>query len=172
MKKSLEAITKWLKKSGLKGNDEKTESCLFHRKYQGNVIVEVKSIQIKSKQNMNVLGIIFDWKLNWNDQVASVINKTNTALHCIRLIKFYFNPTELQQLITSNVYSIMYYNSEIWNIPTLQYAQKQLLLSTSANALKVCTPSYHDRMSYSELHSINSRATPEQMCLYKHSLLL
>ena len=66
----------------------------------------------------------------------------------------------------------MYYNSEIWNIPTLQYAQKQLLLSTSANALKVCTPSYHDRMSYSELHSINSRATPEQMCLYKHSLLL
>ena len=29
MKKSLEAITKWLKKSGLKVNDDKTELCLF-----------------------------------------------------------------------------------------------------------------------------------------------
>ena len=66
----------------------------------------------------------------------------------------------------------MYYNSEIWNIPTLHYGQKQLLLSSSANALKICTPQYHDRMSYRELHSINNRATPDQMCLYKHSLLL
>ena len=32
MEKSLEAITKWLKKSGLKVNDNKTEICLFHRK--------------------------------------------------------------------------------------------------------------------------------------------
>ena len=29
MKKSLEAITKWLNKSGLKVNDEKTELCFF-----------------------------------------------------------------------------------------------------------------------------------------------
>ena len=172
MKKSLEAITKWLKKSGLKVNDEKTELCLFHRKFQGNVTIEVNGININSKPNMNVLGIIFDSKMNWNDQVANVINKTNIALHCIRQIKFYFNPSELLQLITSNVYSIMYYNSEIWNIPTLHYSQKQLLLSTSAKALKICTPSYHDRMSYRELHSINKRGTPEQMCLYKHSLLL
>ena len=172
MKKSLEAITKWLKKSGLKVNDEKTEICLFHRQFQGSVTVEVNGINIKSKPNMNVLGVLFDSKLNWNDQVANIVKKTNSALHCIRQIKFYFSPPELIQIITSNVYSIMYYNSEIWNIPTLHYGQKQLLLSSSANALKICTPQYHDRMSYRELHSINNRATPDQMCLYKHSLLL
>ena len=27
-------------------------------------------------------------------------------------------------------------------------------------------------MSYSELHLLNKRATPEEMCLYKHALLL
>ena len=31
MEKSLEAITKWLKKSGLKVIESKTELCLFHR---------------------------------------------------------------------------------------------------------------------------------------------
>ena len=34
MEKSLEAITKWLRKSGLKVKDKKTELCLFHRKNQ------------------------------------------------------------------------------------------------------------------------------------------
>ena len=34
MEKSLEAIIKWLKKSGLKVNYENTELCLFHGKNQ------------------------------------------------------------------------------------------------------------------------------------------
>ena len=36
MQKSLEAITKWLKKSGLKENEIKTEICLFHPSTQNN----------------------------------------------------------------------------------------------------------------------------------------
>ena len=95
---------------------------------------------------MNVLGVTFDSRLNWNDHVAQTIKKTNSALHCIRQIKYYFNPNELLQIITSNVYSIMYYNSEIWNIPTLHCEAKQKLLSISANALKICTPTYQDKM--------------------------
>ena len=121
---------------------------------------------------MNVLGVIFDSRLNWNEQIARTVNKTNTAIHCIRQIKYYFTPDELLQIITSNVYSILYYNSEIWNIPTLNYEAKQKLLSVSSSALKLCNPSYHDRMSFAELHAINKRATPTQMCIYKHALLL
>ena len=67
---------------------------------------------------MNVLGVIFDSRLNWNEQIARTVNKTNSAIHCISQIKYYFTPVELLQIITSNVYSVLYYNSEIWNIPT------------------------------------------------------
>ena len=49
---------------------------------------------------------------------------------------------------------------------------KKRLLSTSANVLKVCSPSYHNRMSYSELYKINKRASPEEMCNYKHAIFL
>ena len=172
MEKSLEGITKWLKESGLKVNENKTEICLFHRSLQLQVNVNINGTIIRSVNNMNVLGVIFDSKLNWNDHIARAINKANSALHCIKLIKYYFNSEELTQLITSNFYSVLYYNSEIWNIPTLCPALQQRLLSASASALKICTPSYHDRMSYIELHELNNRATPKQMCRYKHALQL
>ena len=44
MEKSLEAITKWLRKSGLKVIDEKTELCLFHRKNQHKTSITIKNI--------------------------------------------------------------------------------------------------------------------------------
>ena len=172
MEKDLEAITKWLKESGLKVNEIKTELCLFHRNSHEPIQLTLNNVTITSSEFMNVLGVTFDSRLNWNEQIARTVNKTNTALHCIRQIKYYFTPDELLQIITSNVYSILYYNSEIWNIPTLNYEAKQKLLSVSSSALKLCTPTYHDRMSFAELHAINKRATPTQMCIYKHALLL
>ena len=41
------------------------------------------------------LGIIFDEKLKWNNHLAKAVGKANSALCCIRLIKYYFNPEEL-----------------------------------------------------------------------------
>ena len=172
MKKSLEAITKWLKDSGLKVNENKTEMCLFHRNPHEPINLTFNGVTLISKQQMNVLGVDFDSRLQWNEHVARIIKKTESALHCIRQIKYFFTPSELLQIVTSNVYSILYYNSEIWNLPTLHRETKQKLLAISASALKICTPSYHDRMSYIELHTINNRATPAQMCLYKQSLTL
>jgi hypothetical protein len=45
-------------------------------------------------------------------------------------------------------------------------------LAASAMALKLCTPSYEQSMSYAELHAINDRATPFRMFQYKQALLL
>jgi hypothetical protein len=38
--------------------------------------------------------------------------------------------------------------------------------------LKICNPSYHKYMSFEILHTINNRALPDQMMMYKHALLL
>ena len=54
MEKSLEAITKWLKKSGLKVNENKTEACLFHRTSNIKVTITVNNSKIISKNNKNV----------------------------------------------------------------------------------------------------------------------
>ena len=75
MKKSLETITKWLKDSGLKVNEIKTEMCVFHRNEVKKVTFELNGTVIKSTPQIGVLGVIFDSKLKWTEQVSNVIKK-------------------------------------------------------------------------------------------------
>ena len=102
MERSLEMITKWLRQSGLRVNDLKTEICLFHRNDCQLIEITVNESRIKSKSNMNVLGVSFDSKLQWHSQVSNTVKKAKKALHAIYLIKKYFTSKELLNIITSN----------------------------------------------------------------------
>ena len=137
MQNKLEIMSTWLKRSGLKVNESKTEICLFYKKDTPPVEIIVNNVSVKSGTTMNVLGVCFDSKLSWAKHVSNTINKANTALHAIRLIKKHFNGDEIIKLLTSNFYSVLFYNSEIWHIPTLKPEIKQMLLSASAKALKL-----------------------------------
>ena len=97
------------------------------------------------------------------------ITKSLNALNAIRLI---FSQRELFQLITSNFYSLLYYNSEIWHLPSLKITLKQKLLSTSARALKVCWKNPSMYISFESLHKMSKRATPENFMKYKLALSL
>ena len=172
MQQDLEAMIKWLRQSGLKVNESKTEMCLFHRSEVKIITLNINNTLIKTTPQINVLGVIFDSKLQWNEQVSNTIKKANKALQAIRLIKNHFNLQELTTLLTSNFYSILYYNSEIWHIPALKPYLKNLILAASSKALKICDPYCPPHTSYLDLHSKNLRATPAQFLMYKHSLLL
>ena len=111
-------------------------------------------------------------QLQWSDHIAHAIKKSTRALNAIRLIKKFFTQNELLGLVTSNFYSILYYNSEIWHIPTLKSTLKQNLLSASAKALRVCLKFYDVYTSFNVLHTMCKRASPEQLMLYKLALCL
>jgi hypothetical protein len=66
-------IVKWLKDSGIKLNGGKTEMCLFHRNDQPSTTIKLQGLTIKTKKEMNVLGLVFDNKLNWSSHVAHAI---------------------------------------------------------------------------------------------------
>jgi hypothetical protein len=172
MEKDLEIMAKWLKDSGLKVNEGKTELCMFHRMDCCPITITLNQVQIKSVKSMKVFGVQFDSKLNLSLQVNNCVKKAMAALQAIRLIKGYFTKAEILQVIASNFYSILYYNSEIWHLPELNPLLKIHLLAASTTALKLCTPNYDRTISYKVLHEINSRATPTQICHYKYSLLL
>ena len=121
---------------------------------------------------MNVLGVLFDSKLNWQSHVEQTISKAKKSLHTIRIIKKFFNKDELLQLVTSNYFSILYYNSEIWNIPSLNANTKQSILLASSSALKICIREYDSNMSFATLHSLAKRADPPHVMHYKHALQL
>ena len=129
----------------------------------------MNGLMIRSKASMNVLRVLFDSKLQWIAQTGQAINKAKRALHGIRLIRQYFNKTELRQLLTSNYFSILYYNSEIWMIPSLNQRMQQKLMSASGNALRTCESCWDSDISFKNLHKMNKRTTPKQMMVNRHA---
>ena len=82
----LTLITTWLKDSGLSVNESKTEICLFYHKSQPPIEILLNNVLIKSKNTMNVLGVLFDSRLSWTNQISQTITKAKRALHAIKLI--------------------------------------------------------------------------------------
>ena len=162
----------WLKDSGMKVNESKTDLCLFYKGDSTPISLNLYGKTIVSNKTMNVLGVIFDSKMQWSNQVAHAIKRSTKALNAIKLIKKNFNQQELLSLVTSNFYSILNYNSEIWQLPSLKVTLKQKLLSASAKALKVCARLANNDTSFIDLHAMCKRATPIQMMRYKLALCL
>ena len=160
MEISLSLIMKWLTGSGLKVNEQKTDLCLFYKKDCTPVGLIVGDVIIRSNKRIMVLGVLFDCKLQWVQHVSQAFLKANSALNAIKIIKKYFTKEELLGLLTSNFYSKLYYNSEIWLIDNLNPRCKQMLLSASAKALKICMFFPDPELSFLHIHDINNRAMP------------
>ena len=120
-------------------------------------------------------------KLQWSEQIAQALNKATKAInvtsfsnisYCIRLIKKYFTKLELLQLITANVFSVLYYNFEIWHIPSLKTELKKKLTSISAKAIKTCMYYPDNMISFENIHRMNNRAMPDSIMSYKTAIQL
>jgi hypothetical protein len=75
METSLEKISKWYSQSGLVVNRSKTKICLFYKKDIKSVEVILGTDIIKTIKEVNVLGVVFDSKLQWNAQVSKSIKR-------------------------------------------------------------------------------------------------
>ena len=53
----------------LSSNEAKTEVCVFHKNDPPKITIRLQNVSIQSKKEMNVLGVIFDCKLNWNTHI-------------------------------------------------------------------------------------------------------
>ena len=172
LERRLEMITKWLRGSGLVVNESKTEVCLFHRNDKPTVTVTLNGTHIKSKKSMNVLGVLFDSKLNWNIHIAGAINKARKSLFAIKQLKKYFNENEMRTLLDSYFYSVLYYNASIWLTPDLNSVMKHDLMAISGNGLRACMSTGNLDLSFERLHVLNKKCTPSQIMLYQLSLSL
>ena len=164
MEREIEEITKWLKQSGPKVNNEKTDICFFNKHNIDPITVRVNGFDIVTKNSINVLGVLFDSKLNWSAHIVNVINKANKALNAIKLIRKFFKKSELMNIVTCNFYSILFNNSEIWHLPTLDKTSKHSLFAASANALKMCHHYPSELISYYNFH--NFFGSDSKNCLF------
>ena len=172
LEKRLEMITKWLKESGLVVNESKTEVCLFHKNDQPLIHITLQGVRVTSSKSMNVLGVTFDTKLNWQLHIANAIFKARKALFALRLLKRFFTNDEMRTLLDAHFYSVLYYNAAIWLTPSLSPDMKQNLLSISANALRSCLMHGSLDISFDRLHKTHKKCTPTQIMYYQMALNL
>ena len=162
-----------MKASGLKVNENKTEICLFSRSDVASLNIVIKGVNVTISREINVLGVVFDAKLQWGPQVKRALTRATKALNAISLIRMHFSQQELLLLVTSNYYSVLYYNSEVWHLPTLNQSLKKALITSSARALKMCAKSSDMWMlSYKSLHEMTGRSRPQEIMNYKLALQL
>ena len=76
MKNKLGVFTDWLRDSGLKINKSKlkTELCSF-QKDQQTIHLTLNNQVLFRTSNMNILGVAFDCKLNWQIHIENTITK-------------------------------------------------------------------------------------------------
>ena len=67
---------------------------LFYKTDHPTVELTLNGKLVKSKKTINVLGVVFDSKMLWSNQISQAINKSKKALHGIKLIKKYLTKNE------------------------------------------------------------------------------
>jgi hypothetical protein len=72
-----------------------TDLCLFFKKDCVPVTIKVDDERISSNNQINVLGVIFDSKLQWGPHIRRAIAKSNKSLNAIKLIRRFFTSAEL-----------------------------------------------------------------------------
>ena len=112
-------MTDWLKGSGLAVNESKTEFCVFHKNDMRRVTISLKGRQHQTKNQIKILGIIFDTKLTWTEHVKYAIAGANKAKQALKLIAKYFTEEELLKLSTAYFYGRLYYGAKVWLLTTL-----------------------------------------------------
>ena len=144
---------------------------MFYKRDHPTVEIRVNGKTILSKKTINVLGVLFDSKLQW-DQASKAISNSKRALYGIKLLKRYLTKDETKMLLTSNFYSVLYYNCEVWLSNELKGHTKQMILAASSKALKMINNESDLRTSYQQLHSKEKRAMPMKFAKYKLAVQL
>lgn len=159
-----------VKGSGLEFNIAKTKLCHFYRK-DIPVVVSVNTTSIVSKDRINVLRIIYDSNLTWAKHTSKPNNQILLSAPRNQNDTKNFDQDEILSLLTSNFFSFLYYNSVVCHIPKLKPGLNQLILSASANALKVSQSNPDLFGLFINTYKSCKRATSNQMITNRYSFL-
>ena len=87
--KQIENFVNWCDKNYLYLNVSKTkEICIDFRKNQRcPEPVYIKGEAVERVDTYKYLGVVFDSKLNWKENINSVLKKVNSRMYCMRKLR-------------------------------------------------------------------------------------
>jgi hypothetical protein len=79
----------------------KRQIVIFHKTDTATSSIKLNEVELHTKKQISVLGVLFDSKLEWSLQVENSVRKARSSLQGLRVINKYFTTTERLTLLTS-----------------------------------------------------------------------
>ena len=110
-----QSFVNWCDKNYLYLNVSKTkERCIDFRKNQRcPTPVYIKGKAVKRVDTCKYLGVVFDSKLNWKENINSVLKKVNSRLYCMSKLRS-FGVSMLVTLYNAVICSLIMFGSVCW----------------------------------------------------------
>jgi len=157
--RSIANHVEYLKNRGMICNIEKTELIIFNG--PDNHTIKIEGKDICSAKSIKALGLTIDSKMKWNLHVDKQVSRVTKILNGIRIVKRKFEPSQLKKIVTSQVFSILYYCDTVWLNPSIGHENLNKLRRIHYAALRIVLGDWRRTMSKTYLNSTTQRLPPE-----------
>jgi len=142
---SINAITNWTERHGFRFSSSKTVAVQFHRKrgLQHEPTISLYNQPITFKTSTKFLGLIFDQRLRWSEQVLSVTRRCLQSLNllrCLTHLRWGADRTQMLRLYRSLIRSKMDYGCHIYASAPKRILKK--IDSVHHAAIRICTGAF------------------------------
>ena len=116
----------WLEQNEMIANPDKFHA-LFVKKDQTNtcgIKLDFSGQSIQSEENVKLLGVTLDYKLNFDQHISNICKKAASQLNVLKRLKSFIGFAEKEILVQSFVYSNFNYCPLVWYFSSSKSLQK------------------------------------------------
>jgi len=152
-----------LRKIGMIVNEKKTEIIMFKRKglFEPIEIELSPGVSITCSETMRALGVILDYRLNWLPHVQTAKNRVLKLLNGLKIIRKKMTFKQSLMVVTSQVFSVLYYASPVWLTPTTSSSITKEVERIHFKTLRVVVRDYKQRMNKDLISRTTQRLPPK-----------
>jgi len=150
-------------------NHSKTELILFTRKRELNeTVIELTAgtSKITSVSSIRALGISIDRKLEWSTHINNLQRKFASLMSGLRIIARKLDQAQLYKVVTSQVFSILFYSSPVWQTTELSRKNLNRLESMHFSALRLVIKDYRNNINREKITQLTNRMPPKTWMKY------
>jgi len=118
LKEDLDRVIAWLKLHGMKLNAAKTQLIMLGSAKNlgrlGRVSIEVDGVTIESSETLNSLGLVFDSKLTWVNQINKMSRSFHPVARSLYPLRNLMSSEHFRLVFNACANSLLQYMSIIW----------------------------------------------------------
>ena len=111
LEKETSTVLKWFHDNEMKSNDDKCH-CIVAT--QENTYINIGSEVVESSDSVELLGVLIDKNLNFNEHISALIKKGNQKLHALARISKYLCEDKIKIIMKTFIQSQFNYCPLVW----------------------------------------------------------